>query len=78
MFKIGDLVQHKTTGKLGTIVGYGCRVLDRTYFLTLKVKPLKGFYFRPHMEDTISKWCFVPLNSPQLFVPGLLEHKLVV
>ncbi len=37
MFKIGDLVQHKTTGKLGTIVGYGCRVLDRTYFLTLKV-----------------------------------------
>ncbi|VEP11411.1 hypothetical protein H1P_1030010 [Hyella patelloides LEGE 07179] len=77
MFKVGDIVQHKVTGKLGTVVGYGCRVLDRTYCLTLKVKPLKGFYFRSPIEDTISKWRFVPLGSPQLFDRGSLKHKLV-
>ena len=78
MFKVGDIVQHKTTGKIGKIVGYGCRLSDRIYFMTLKVKPLKGHYFwQPFIEDTINEWRFVRLNYPQLFAPDLRRRKLV-
>ena len=78
MFKVGDIVQHKTTGKIGKIVGYGCRLGDRTYFMTLKVKPLKGHYFwQPFIEDTINEWLFVRLDYPQLLDPGLRRRKLV-
>ncbi len=59
MFKIDDLVQHKTTGKIGKIVGYGCRECDRIYFMTLKVKPSKGHYFKPPIEDIMSEWRFI-------------------
>jgi hypothetical protein len=63
MFRIGDIVQHQTTGKIGKIVGYGCQKRDRTYFMTLKVKPLKGqgfpafgnCYFKGPLEDTMNE-----------------------
>ena len=78
MFRVGDIVQHKTTGKIGKIVGYGCRLCDRTYFMTLKVKPLKGHYFwQPFIEDRINEWCFVRLNYPQLLDLGWKRHKFV-
>ena len=76
MFRIGDTVRHKTTGKIGKIVGYGSRLRDSTYFMTLKVKPLKRHYFKPHIEDTMSEWCFVRLNYPQLIEPDLRKRKL--
>ena len=78
MFKVGDIVQHKTTGKIGKIVGYGCRLNDRTYFMTLKVKPLKDHYFwQPFIEDTVNEWLFVRLDYPQLLDSGLRRRKLV-
>lgn len=76
MFKVGDIVQHKTTGKLGKIVGYGCRVSDRTYLMTLKVKPLKGYFLKPPIEDMMNQWRFVRLNRPQFLQPDLKRRKL--
>lgn len=79
MFKVGDIVQHKPTGTIGKIVGYGCRVGDRTYFMTLKVIPLKGHYVnKPSIEDKMNEWRFVRLNCPQLLnPPDLRRHNLV-
>ena len=74
MFKVGDLVRHKTR-KLGKIINYGCRVGDRTYFMTLKVKILKGHYFKPPIEDKMNQWRFVRLNSLQLLQPNLKRPK---
>ena len=66
MFKVGDIVQHKTTGKIGKIFGYGYLVSDYTYFMTLKVKPLKGDLWQPSIEDKMGEWCFVRLSYPRL------------
>lgn len=77
MFKVGDLVQHKTTGKIGKIVGYGYRLADSIYFMTLKVKPLKGHCFRSPIEDAMNEWRFVRSNSSQSIYPGLRQHRLV-
>ncbi len=77
MFKIGNLVQHKTTGKIGKVVGYGCRVSNFAYFMTLKVKPVKGFPFTAPIEDLMSQWRFVSLYSPQLADPNLKRRNLV-
>ena len=74
MFKIGDMVQHQTTGKVGRVVGYGCQISDRTYFLTLKVKPLKRFYFRP-IEDLMSVWHFLRVDSPTLHYQSLAKTR---
>ena len=79
MFKVGDIVQHKPTGKIGKIFGYGCRVCDRTYFITLKVILPKGHYFnKSSIEDKMNEWRFVRHNCPQLLnPPDLRRHNLV-
>ncbi|WP_036484866.1 hypothetical protein [Myxosarcina sp. GI1] len=58
MFRIGNIVQHKQTRKVGRVVGYGFRLTASTYFLILKVKPLKQISFR-NIEDAFGKWHFV-------------------
>lgn len=68
MFRIGDIVQHTVTGSVGKVMGYGCKTASNTYYLTLKVRPLRGYYLLP-MEDSTSNWGFVELNQPSL-VPG--------
>ena len=78
MFRIGDTVRHKTTGKIGKIVGYGSRLRNNTYFMTLIVKPLKRNYFKPLIEDRISQWCCVRLNYPQLLDSDSRRRKLTV
>ncbi|WP_319419703.1 hypothetical protein [Pleurocapsa sp. FMAR1] len=62
MFKIGDLVQHKTTGKIGKIVGYGCRVGDDYNLTTLKVE-LRSYSscpIQPIAEDLFDRWQALP------------------
>lgn len=66
MFKIGNIVQHRTTAKVGKVVGYGCRVVDHTYSLTLKVRPLRGVDFKPLFEDSMGEWRLLGLHSPKL------------
>lgn len=63
MFKVGDIVQHKQTGRVGKIFGYGCHLTDATYFLTLKVKPLNRISLRP-IEDNFNQWHFVRHQLP--------------
>ena len=78
MFKIGDIVLHKTTGRIGKIVGYGHRLGDRIYFTTLKVELLKSDYlWQPTIEDKIDKWRFVRLNYLPLINPDLERSRLV-
>lgn len=77
MFRIGDIVQHRATGKVGKVVGYGCRVSDRISFLTLKVKPFKGIYFQSPMEDSINEWRFLGLSSSKSIDRDLSQHRLI-
>ena len=77
MFKISDLVQHKVTGAVGRVFGYGCQVSGRIYFMTLKVKPLKGRSFQAYVEDKMDKWRLVRLDDPQSKNSGLRRLNLV-
>ena len=63
MFTVGDTVQHKQTGKVGRVVGYGCRLTPSAYCLTLKVRPLRQLSFK-NMEDTVSEWRLVCHQLP--------------
>ena len=63
MFTVGDTVQHKQTGKVGRVVGYGCRLTPSAYCLTLKVRPLRQLSFK-NMEDTVSEWRLVRHLAP--------------
>jgi hypothetical protein len=65
MFKVSDLVQHKITGTVGRVFGYGCQVSGRIYFTTLKVRPLKGKSFSAYVEDKMDEWRLVRLDDPQ-------------
>lgn len=65
MFKVSDLVQHKVTGAVGSVFGYGCQVSGHIYFMTLKVKPLKGKSFQACIEDKMDKWLLVRLDDPK-------------
>lgn len=65
MFKVSDLVQHKVTGAVGRVFGYGCQVSGRIYFITLKVKPLKAINIQAYIEDKIGEWCLVRLDDPK-------------
>ena len=64
MFKIGDLVQHKTTKITGIVIGYGVRQTDCDYALrtlrdraiTLKVELKSDESIKPIAEDVCDKW----------------------
>ena len=57
MFKIGDLVRHKTAGITGKVIGYGkLQIGDRYYTNTLKVELQSGYPIAPIAEDAVEKW----------------------
>ncbi len=57
IFKVGDRVQHKTTGITGTIIGYGYRKINDSYYLTtLKVELMSYLPISPIAEDLFDKW----------------------
>lgn len=58
MSRINDVVQHKKTGEIGTIVGYGYRKSDRLYSLTIKVKSGDRLNGGRLMEDVVEEWLF--------------------
>ena len=55
MFKIGDLVRHKTADITGTVIGYGIR-LDEARTITIKVKIKAEDSFDLIAEDVCNKW----------------------
>ncbi|PSB10256.1 hypothetical protein C7B62_10055 [Pleurocapsa sp. CCALA 161] len=65
MFKVSDLVQHKVTGAVGRVFGYGCQVSGQIYFMTLKVKPIKGISIQAYIEDKMDEWYLVRLDDPE-------------
>ena len=59
MFKIGDLVQHKTTKITGRVIGYGVsQNSDRA--ITLKVELKSYDSIKPIAEDVCKKWKICP------------------
>lgn len=57
--EIGDLVQHKTTGMTGKVIGYGYRRISDSYYLTtLKVELLSHTPtpIVPIAEDLFDRW----------------------
>ncbi len=57
MFKVGDIVRHKTTGLTGKVIGYGYHKVNLSYYLTtLKVELRSSSPIRPIAEDLLEKW----------------------
>jgi hypothetical protein len=60
MLKVGDLVQHKTTGMTGNVIGYGYRKISDSYYLTtLKVELCSYSSISsivPIAEDLLDRW----------------------
>ena len=55
MFKIGDLVRHKTAKITGKVIGYGIRP-DDNRTITVKVKIRTEESFDLIAEDACNKW----------------------
>jgi hypothetical protein len=57
MLNIGDRVQHKQTGRVGQIIGYGYQKITDSYYLTtLKVELFKDSPVKPTIEDLFNQW----------------------
>ena len=57
MLNIGDRVQHKQTGSVGKIIGYGYQKITDSYYLTtLKVEVFKDTPVEPIIEDLFNQW----------------------
>ena len=57
MFSIDDLVQHKKTGKIGKVIGYGCQTYGNIYCSTLKVQIFKNkIHNKLIIEDKLNAW----------------------
>jgi hypothetical protein len=66
MFNLNQVVQHKKTGKVGKVVGYGYKTSGNAYFLTLKVRLLKNLATKATIEDITNEW-FSWQQDPQRF-----------
>jgi hypothetical protein len=66
MFNLNQVVQHKKTGKVGKVIGYGYQTFENVYFLTIKVQLLKNFPTKPVVEDMINEW-FSWQQDPERF-----------
>ena len=58
MFNLSDRVQHKQTGDVGIVVGYGYRLVDNNYWTTVKVKIISSNSTKTILEDLFSEWLF--------------------
>jgi hypothetical protein len=66
MFNLNQVVQHKKTGKVGKVIGYGYQTFENVYFLTIKVQLLKNLSTKPVVEDMINEW-FSWQQDPERF-----------
>ena len=53
MFKVGDLVQHKTSGITGKIIGYGSRKKRDRYELTTFKVELRSYSPIPLIAENL-------------------------
>lgn len=58
ILNIGDRVQHKQTGNVGIVVGYGYCCVDYIYWKTVKVKLIQSNSTKAIIEDLFSEWLF--------------------
>ncbi len=60
MLNLSDRVQHKVTGDIGIVIGYGCHLVDNNYFTTVKVRITSSTTAEMLLivEDLFSKWLF--------------------
>ncbi|GAB4533978.1 MAG: hypothetical protein Tsb0014_19870 [Pleurocapsa sp.] len=74
MFNLSDRVQHKLTGDVGVVVGYGHRIVDRNYVITLKVRLIRANSIKLMVEDLFSKWRFFQEDDERLFRKDLEDY----
>jgi hypothetical protein len=56
MFNIGDRVQHKATGQIGTVIGYGHQIVNDFYLTTIIVRLLNPTETESIVEDLYTDW----------------------
>jgi hypothetical protein len=57
MLKIGDIVKHQKTGKIGKIIDYGYQKITDSYYLTtLRVELFTYSQMTPITEDLFEQW----------------------
>jgi hypothetical protein len=66
MFNLNQVVQHKKTGKVGKVIGYGYQTFENVYSPTIKVQLLKNLPTKPVVEDLINEW-FSWQQDPERF-----------
>ena len=71
MFDLGDRVQHKQTGDVGIVVGYGHRIVDNNYWTTIKVKLIPSTSIQGIVEDLFSEWLFCHKQNDNLTLSQL-------
>ena len=76
MFKVGDLVQHKTTKITGTVIGYGVRQTDCDRAITLKVELKSDESIKPIAEDVCEKWKICQKRVLACSLPYFPQRKL--
>jgi hypothetical protein len=64
MFNIGDRVQHKKTGEVGIVIGYGHQFINDFYFTTITVKLLNPTVTESIVEDLYTQWCAWQNDNP--------------
>ena len=56
MIKINSYVRHKRTNKKGKVFGYSYKIVEGTYWTTLKVKLLEEGVIEGFSEDVYTEW----------------------
>ncbi|GAB4231966.1 MAG: hypothetical protein Kow0049_14570 [Stanieria sp.] len=56
MFNISDRVQHKTTGEVGIVIGYGHQIVNDFYLTTIIVRLLNPSVTESIVEDLYTDW----------------------
>ena len=56
MIEINSYVRHKQTKKKGKVFGYGYKIVEGTYWTTLKVELLEEGVIEGFSEDVYTEW----------------------
>jgi hypothetical protein len=56
MFNVDDRVEHKATGEVGKVIGYGHQIARNDYLTTIKVQIFKETSAKLIVEDLLSNW----------------------
>jgi hypothetical protein len=76
MFNLNQVVQHKKTGKVGKVIGYGYQTFENVYFLTIKVQLLKDISTKAIMEDLTNEWSSWQQDPKRFWRPKLSKNHL--